>query len=120
MGQPQGETPHFSAVRVREADELRQVLTEGLGDSVNFDDLIDFAGRDVPIFELALGVQFFVSANNITAEQLAGDDPEAQALLAMYGDEAVVMAIISTLVPEDQLERLGEMLELLGSQLSGE
>lgn len=120
MGQSQGETPHFSAVRVREADELREVLTEALGDQVSLDDLGDFAGRDVPIFELMLGVQFFVSSNDITPAQLAGDDPEAQALLAQYGDEAALMAIVSAIVPEDQLDRLGEMLMLLNSQLSSE
>ena len=123
MGQ-QGETPHFSAVRVREADSLREKLVRALGDQYDFDQLIeDTAGKDVAILELTLIISFFIFKNDITFDNLIvdEDDEETKAMAEEYDpDQLVMLVLLAEMVAEDQIDKLAEMLQLLATQLLGE
>lgn len=84
-------------VRTRDAAEMRERLTEFLEGTVDSTDLIrQVAGKRIAVFELMLAITFFCGEHGLDGKE----------------EELLVI-----LVPEDQHERLTELLGTLGDQL---
>jgi hypothetical protein len=91
-------------VRTRDAVDMRERLTqylEGKGDPTDF--IRQLAGKRVAVFELALAISFFCLEHGL--------DPES---------EEVFRNMLEIVVPEEQHERLLELLGTLEDQLGSE
>lgn len=102
LGRTPGPDPlDIHGVRTRDAADMRERLTQFLGSTVDPTTLLkQVAGKRVAIFELMLTVYMFCAEHKISEENM---------------DE-----MLAILVPEDQHERLGELLTTLQNQFGSE
>jgi hypothetical protein len=94
------------AIRLLPRDKMEATLHEVFPRVADFSALTEHAGRLIEIFELSLVATFFSGENRLPKVRIGGirrTEPE--------------IAIMICMVPEDQQERLAQLLKALAAQI---